>query len=576
MRKSKLLVLLLVFAMVFSAALAGCGSGDTPADENPPAEDTNEEETTDTQEEQDTSDEGGDKMASEQVLKVNWRSEPPSLDPQISQDATSSRILIDTLEGMIRMSHDAKVKEGSGMAKSWDVNEDGTEYTFHLRDANWTDGEPVTADDFKYSWTRALDPATGSTYAFIAYDIKNGQAFNNGEITDPEKLGLEAVDDKTLKVTLERPNPAFLSKLQHSTFLPARKDLVEEYGDKYMSEVEYMVFNGPFVVSEWEHESHLNLEKNPDYWNADSVKLDKVEGAMVKDSNTVMNLYETGELDYVNVPSQYIDQYRDKLETAPEAATFYYTFNTENEFFANKKIRKAFAMAIDREKIQQVRTKGLVPPAFAFVPPGLPGPGDKTFREANGNLFYDLGKGPEVAEEAKKLLDEGLSEIGKTKEDMNGIKFLTYDSDNSLQRAQIWQQYWQENLGIDVKIEQATFKIKIDRENKGDFAFSYSGWIGDYNDPMTFMDMWVTGGSQNTANWSSEEYDRLIKKSQTTTGEERMNAMLEAEKILMEAMPIAPTDHDSKILLVQPYVKDVIRLPLQVTDGLAEAYVTEN
>ena len=570
MKNSKVLALLLVFVLVASIGLTACGGGDT-TDEPAPSEEPNNEEGNN-----EGQDSGEEELAEEQHLITNWSSEPPNLDPQISQDQTSSRVLNATMDGMIRLDKNGEVKEGSAMAKSWDVNEDGTKYTFHLRDAKWSDGEPVTAKDFEYAWKRALDPATGSVYAYMAYDIKNGKAFNLGEINDREKVGVTAVDDKTLEVNLERPNPAFLSKLQHSTFYPVRKDLVEEYGDKYGSAVKFMAFNGPFVISEWEHESHLNLEKNDQYWDKENVKLESVEGLMVRDSNTRINLYETGELDVVNVPSQYLDQYKDKLIKSPEASVFYYTYNTENEFFSNKKIRKAFGMAINRKKILEIRTKGIQPAAFGLVPPGIPGPEGSTFRETNGDLFYDLGKGPEVAEEAKKLLDEGLNEIGKTKEDMNGIKFLTFDGDNTLQTAQIWQQFWKENLGIDVKIEQATFKIKIDRENKGDFDFSYSGWIGDYNDPMTFLDMWTTESSQNTTNWSSEEYDKLIEKAQTTTGDERMNAMLEAEKILVEEMPVAPYNFDVATKAQQPYVKGIKRLPLQITEGLKNAYILKH
>ncbi|MTI65404.1 MAG: peptide ABC transporter substrate-binding protein [Firmicutes bacterium] len=574
MKKRKLLALMLALAMVFSLVLTGCaGGGEEPADEPEQQEEPKDD---DTDKPEDTSDSEEDSgLAEEQVLKINWRSEPPNLDPQISQDATSSRILIDTLEGIIRMNDKGQVEEGSGMAKSWDVNEDGTKYTFHLRDAKWSDGKKVTAGDFAFSWKRALAPETGSTYAFIAYDIKNGEAYNTGKIDDPSKVGVTAKDDNTLVVELESPNPAFLSKLQHSTFLPAREDLLEKYGEKYGSEVEYLPSCGPFKITEWAHEQELVMEKNDNYWDADAVKLERIEGVMVRDSNTTMNLYETGQLDWVLVPSQYLEKYKEKLQKSPEAACFYYTFNTKNEFFQNVKIRKAFTMAIDREKILELRTHGITPPAFGFVPPGMPGPGDKTFREANGDQFYDLGKGSEVKDEVNKLFEEGLKEIGKTREDMNGTKFLTYDSDNSLQVAQIWQQAWKENLGVDIEIEQATFKIKIDRENKGDFAFSYSGWIGDYNDPMTFMDMWVTGGSQNTANWSNEEYDKLIKKAQTTSGEERMQAMLDAEKILLDEFPIAPYDFSVRSRLQKPYVKGVIRLPLQMTNGLKYAYIAK-
>lgn len=554
MKRTKLLSLLLVFVLVGSLALTACGGEDNGSTDEGKDDSSSKE------------------LAEEQVLKMNWNSEPPSLDPQISQDATSSRILNDTLEGMVRLDEEGVPKEGSAMAETWEVNEDGTEYVFNLRDANWSDGEPVTAADFEYSWKRALDPETASTYAFMLYAIKNAEAYNSGDIDNADEVGITAEDEKTLKVTLERPDPTFLSKLQNSTFLPAREDKVKEWGEKYASEVEYLMSNGPFKVVEWEHENKLVMEKNPDYWNAENVKLERVEGIMVNDPNTIMNLYETGELDWINVPSQYIEQYKDKLNTYPEASTFYYTFNTENEFFKNAKIRKAFSVAVDRNKIQEARTQGVVPPAWAFVPPGMPGPEGSTFREANGELLKDLGNGAS-AEEAKKLLEEGLEEIGKTVEDMNGIKFLTFDSENSLQRAQIWQQYWKENLGVEVGIDTATFKVKIDRENKKDFAMSYSGWIGDYNDPMTFMDMWVTDGPQNTAGWSNEEYDELIKTAQTTNdSEERMNAMLEAEKILMEELPVAPQDHSVAVLLENPKLKGVVRLPLQVTDGLYKAY----
>ncbi|MGO1478910.1 peptide ABC transporter substrate-binding protein [Senegalia sp. (in: firmicutes)] len=557
MKRTKLLSLLLVLVLVGSLALTACGG-----DDNDSANDDSND------------DSASGELAEEQVLKMNWQSEPPSLDPQISQDATSSRILIDTLDGLIRLNEEGEATEGSGMAESWEVSEDGKEYTFKLRDAKWSDGEPVTAGDFEYSWKRGLNPETASTYAYMIYDIVNAEAYNTGEIKDASEVGVTAEDDKTLKVMLNSPNPAFLSKLQNSIFLPVREDKVKEWGDKYASDVEYMIFNGAFKVVEWEHENKLNLEKNEEYWDAENVKLQRIEGAMTNDPNTIINLYETGELDVINVPSQYLEKYKEDLIKSPEASTFYYTFNTENEFFKNAKIRNAFAMSIDRIKIQESRTQGIVPPAWAFVPPGIPGPEGKTFREANGELIKDVGNGSS-AEEAKKMLDEGLEEIGKTVADMNGIKFLTFDSENSLQRAQIWQQYWKENLGVDVDIETATFKIKIDRENKKDFAFSYSGWVGDYNDPMTFMDMWITGGPQNTAGWSNEEYDTLIEKAQTTTGDERMQAMMDAEKILMEEMVVSPTDHSVKIYLQNPKVEGIVRLPLAITNGYKTAYITK-
>ncbi|RKD28990.1 peptide ABC transporter substrate-binding protein [Thermohalobacter berrensis] len=571
MRRNKWIILTLVFVMVASIALTGCGGQDTQ--EPQPGENTGENQ----EQNQEQNNDATEKLAEEQVLRVNLAEEPPCLDPQLSQDAVSSEVLLDTLEGIIRMDNDGQIKKGSGMAKDWEISEDGTVYTFHLRDAKWEDGQPVTAHDFEFAWKRALAPETASPYAFIAYDIKNAEAYNIGEIEDPDKVGVKALDDKTLQVTLKAPNPAFISKLQHSTFLPVRKDLVEKWGDKYGSEAEYFVASGPFKITEWIHEQKLVMEKNENYWDADSVKLERIEASMIKDSNTRINLYETGQLDYIEVPTQFIDKYKDEIVQVPKAATFYFKFNVKNEFFKNAKIRKAFAMAVDRKKILDLRTKGTTPPAFGFVPPGIPGVDGKTFREMNGDLFQDLGAGEDMKEKANQLLDEGLAEIGKTREDLNGVKFLTFNGDNNLQNAQIWQQHWKEVLGVDVEIEQSTFKIKIDRENKGDYAFAFSGWIGDYNDAMTFMDMWITDGSVNDAFWSNEEYDKLIEKAQTTMDpKERMQAMLDAEKILLEEMPIAPYMYDVSLILQRPYVKGMIRLPLQVENGKKYAYILEH
>ncbi|MTI65512.1 MAG: peptide ABC transporter substrate-binding protein [Firmicutes bacterium] len=556
MVKSKGLVVLLIVFITASLVLSGCGQDKETNSSN---------EIT------------SDKLAKEQVLRIDWGDEPPSLDPQLTGDLVSGAILIETLEGMIRLDEYGKVKEGSGMAKSWDVTENGTKYTFHLRDAKWSDGKEVTAQDFEYSWKRAIDPETASSYAFLAYDIKNAEKFNKGEIKDADKLGIKALDKKTLEVKLERPNPAFLSKLQTFTFLPSRKDLVEKWGDKYGSEVEYLVSCGPFKVTKWVHEAELILEKNEDYWDKENVKLQKVEGTMIKNSNTAINMYETGALDFTNISAEYLEKYEDVMKKAPVAATYYHAFNTENEFFKNKSIRKAFVLSIDRKRILDLRTNGMYPAAYGFVPPGMPGPGKKTFRQANGDLFYDLGKGDEVKKEAKDLLDKGLKELGKSKEDIDGeIKLLCTEGDSTLALAQIWQQAWKEVLGIDVGIEQATFKIRLDRQDKGDFDLSYTNWWGDYNDPMTFMDMWIKDGSQNMTNWSNPQYDKLIKKAQTTTGDERMEAMLEAEKILMEELPIAPHDFGVKVYIEKPYVKGVVRLPLQILQGLKHAYVLEH
>ncbi|WP_425446376.1 peptide ABC transporter substrate-binding protein [Dethiothermospora halolimnae] len=600
MKRNKWLVLLLVVTLIASLTLTACGGGDedTSSDakveenindsveeqdkEKKDKEEVKKEETEEAKAPEgfttDTANLSQDILAEEQVLKVNLGSEPPCLDPQLSTDESSSTILNDTLEGIIRMDHTGEVKKGSGMAIDWEINDDKTEYTFKLRDAQWSDGQPVTAHDFEYAWKRIMSPELASDYSFMTYDIKNAEAYFKGEITDPNEIGVKAVDDHTLKVTLGKPNPTFLSKLQHSTFFPARKDMYEEFGDRYASEADLVPSCGPFKVSEWQHESKIVLEKNPAYWDADSVILDKIHFSMITNSNSRVGMYETGELDYTGVPQQFIDKYMDELELITDACTYYRTINTDTKYLKNKKLRKSLAQAIDQTKVWKTMDKGLTPAAYALIPPGIAGYGGKTFREIAGQeLYHDIGTGVSK-EELDKLFNEALEELGATKEDLSeDITFLTGQADTSLKYAQIYQQMWQENLGLDVEIEQSTFKVRLDREASGDFTIVSGGWIGDYNDAMTFMDLFMSDNPQNRTRWSNAEYDKLIETAMNKFDQkERIDAMVEAEKLLMDEMPIDPSSYRVSRLLKRPYVKNIVRLPLQVTSGKKWAYILKH
>ncbi|QIB27392.1 peptide ABC transporter substrate-binding protein [Caloranaerobacter azorensis] len=570
MKKSKWLILLLVFTMVFSLALAGCGK--TPEEPQTGKEEPKQDE------QQAPADTGGEKLAKEQVLRANLGEEPPDLDPQTTTDAVSFEILNATLEGLVRLNPDGSV--GKGLAESWDVSDDGKVYTFKLRDAKWSDGDPITAYDFEYAWKRAIDPKTASQYAYQFYGIKNAKAFNTGEITDPNEIGVKALDEKTLKVELERPMSYFLSLTSFITYLPAKKAAVEKWGDKYAADADKMVFSGPFMITRWDHEQKLILEKNPNYWDADSVKLQRIEFDMIKDTNTPINLYETGELDMTGVPPEFLDKYKDSPEFGrmAEAVTFYLEFNCKDKFFSNKKIRKAFSLAIDREAyVNGVLANGSIP-AYGFVPGGIPGKAGGEFRKQNGDLFYDAGtKGQEAIDEANKLLEEGLKEVGANKEELaKHVSYLTGDSDFARKLAQALQQMWKKNLGIEVPIESVSFKIRLQKMDQADFTIVGAGWGADYNDPMTFMDMWVTNGGNNDAFWSNAKYDELIEKAINSTGDERMEYMLEAEKLLMEEMPIAPTYFRARNFLQRPYVKGIARFPVGVDIEYKWAYILEH
>lgn len=564
MKRNKFIILLLIFSLSITLAVAGCAREEEPDEDMDQGADEGDV------------DEG--KLAEKQVLRVNLGEEPPCLDPQISTDTTSSEILNDTLEGIIRLDQEGTVKKGSGMAENWEISEDGKVYTFELRDAVWSDGTPVTAKDFEYAWKRVLDPEVASDYSFMAYDILNAEEYNKGEITDPNKVGVKAIDNNTLEVKLKAANPIFVSKLQHSTFFPSRKDMIEEHGGKYASEADLVPSCGPFKVTEWQHESKVVLEKNSNYWDADAVKIDRIDFMIVKNSNSTMGMYETGQIDYALVPSQFLDKYKDKLIRMNRASTGYRLFNTEDKYMKNQKLRIALRKALDMKKIYETLANGTVDAAYAWVPPGIPGYEGKTFREIAGDKLYnDIGTGSSK-EEIQQMIQEGLDELGISLDDLqNEISYLTGDSDTSLKYAEVYQQMWEENAGITTGIEQATWKVRLDRMDSGDFVLTGLGWVGDYNDAMTFMDLFLSDNPQNRSRWGNEEYDSYIKQAQVTYDQkERVDSMVAAEKILMDEMPIAPASYGTDIYVQKPYVKNIVRLPLLVSNGKKWAYMLEH
>lgn len=538
MKGKKLLVLSLAVLMVLTALIAGCSKKENTQNNN-----------TNTAQEQ---------KKDEQVLHMNLGDEPPLLDPQKSTDQISFWILNDTLEGLVRLNKEGKVEKGSGLAEDWDISQDGLTYTFHLRDAKWSDGTPITAHDFEFAWKRALDPKTASEYAYQLFYLKNGEKFNAGKATADE-VGVKALDDKTLEVTLERPAPQFLGLTAFTTYLPAQKAAFEKYGDKYGSSPDTMVYSGPFIIKEWIHEQKMVLAKNPNYWDKDSVKLDEIDFDMVKDNNTIVQNYDAGQYDETIVPGDYIDKYKDSPEfnRMVLATTWYLEFNNKNKIFSNKNIRKAFTLAIDRKAFADNVLKNGSVPALAFVPNLIPGEKEE-FRKEGGDYFKDND-----VETAKKLLAQGLKELGLTK--LPKIKFVGGDTDTAKKHTQALQEFWKKNLGVDVELVNVAFKVRLDMMNKGDFDIVYAGWGADYNDPMTFMDLWVTGGGNNDAGYSNPEYDKLIEKAKSTNDTAvRMKAMHDAEKILMDDMPIGPLYFLGRGHVQKPYVKGLVKFPVGV------------
>ena len=562
MKLKKLASLGLASVLTLSIALTGCGSKDDSGSgsKKGTGKIRTGKETTQSE------------LAEEQILRVNWETEPPDLDPQTSTDAISGWILNNAYEGLVRVDADGKIEKGSGLAEDWTISEDNLTYTFKLRDAKWSDGTAITAQDFEHSWKRALDPEVASQYAELFYYIKGGEAYNTagGAL---EEVAIKAVDDKTLEVVLDNPTPFFLNLTSFATYMPSQKALVESAGADYANNTENMVFSGPYVISEWVSKQKLNLKKNPEYWDAANVKIEEINGDMITEANSASNLYDSGEIDVMRLSPTLLDKYQDTPDylLADDSVSWYMQYNMENEYMKNKDIRDAFSLAIDRKSFtDNVLRDGSVV-AEGIVPAGIKGNEEDTFGKLRGNVLEDYEFD---AEKAKASLDKGLKELGITKEKLTqNISFLAGDSDSAKKQAQALQQMWKQNLELEVKIETASFKLRLDRYTRKDYTMTMSGWSADYDDAMTFMALHMTGAGMNYANYSSPEYDALIKKAQSSQGEERVQAMVDAEKLLAKDLPIFPLYNATKPYLQKEYVEGVERHAAGADLSFKNAYI---
>ncbi len=532
MKKSLAILLALVLAL--SVLLAGCGSKpeeNTAPQNNDPA----------------TSEPA--KNEGPQILRLNNSSEPGYFHPGLARGTHDSWVLEHTMEGLTKKGTDGSVQPG--MATDWTISEDGLTYTFNLRDSKWSNGDAVTAYDFEYAWKFALSPEAASEYAYQLWYIKGGEEYTNGVATADE-VAVKALDEKTLEVTLVAPTGYFLDLLNFYTYYPINKNVASANADWY-KEAATFVGNGAFMLTEWNHKENMIIKKNSNYYDADKVKLDEIHFAIIEDENTSWQMYQSDELDFAYpLPADVIPGLaagnNAEFSAGADLATYYFNVNTTEKPFTNAKVRQALAMAIDREAIVTHVTQGGQKPASSLTPPGIPDVnGD--FQENTGKLYgFDIDL-------AKQLLAEGLAEEG-----MDKLSFtFTYNTNNTHKAvAEAVQEMWKKNLDVDVTLENVEFQIKLDREVALDYQVSRAGWIGDYVDPMTFMDMFVTGGGNNNTGWSNAEYDRLINEAKLTADNTvRMANMHDAEKILAEEMPIIPIYYYSKPQMLKSNVKGV-------------------
>ncbi|MBU5427880.1 peptide ABC transporter substrate-binding protein [Tissierella pigra] len=481
------------------------------------------------------------------ILRTNNGSEPGSLDPALAQGTHESWVLDHTFEGLMKIDPDLKVVPG--MAEEYMISDDSLTYTFTLRDdIKWSNGDSVTAHDFEFAWKRALDPELASDYAHQLYYIKGGEAYNTGEGTVDDVL-VKALDDKTLEVTLEAPTAYFLELTAFYTLYPVNKKVVESDPD-WAKNASTHVSNGPFTLTEWEHNATIKIRKNENYYDSASVKLDGVDFDIIDDENTTWQKYEGGDYDFLTpLPQAVVAQMKDnnnpELIIGAEVGTYYYNLNSKVKPFNNIKVRRGLSMTLDRQTIVNKIAQGGQIAAEGVVPFGLPDENGKEYRDAVGKLVeYNV-------EEGKKLFLEGLAEEGMKIEDFKNIVILYNTSEAHKKIAQAAQEMWRVNLGIEIQLENVDFQVKLDREKAGDYHISRAGWIGDYMDPITFIELWESNSSFNDAKYNSPEYDQLVKIAKTSPDpNERFDAMRKAEQIVMEDMPIVPV-----YFYTQPYAQ---------------------
>ncbi|MBX9971979.1 peptide ABC transporter substrate-binding protein [Cytobacillus firmus] len=479
-------------------------------------------------------DDGG-KSDVPQELRVNINTEPPSLNPGLAQDSTSGTVLRNVLEGLTRINQDGKPE--NAMAEDIKVSEDGKTYTFTIRDAKWSNEDPVTAKDFEYAWKWALDPANNSTYAYQLYYIEGAEAFNTGK-GEKDAVGVKAIDDKTLEVKLVNPTPYFEELTAFYTYLPVNSKIAEANPEWATDAGENFTTNGPFHMVEWSHSDKIVLEKSKTYWDAETVKLDSIEMVMINDPNTELSMFDNGELDWAGaptgaLPTDAMQALKDegRLVTQPIAGIYNYKFNTTVEPFNNVNIRKAFAHAINRQELIDNILQGEQLPAMAIVPPSM-------FEENEKGYFPDND-----VEKAKEYLQKGLEELGlKDASELPAVN-LSYNTSEAHQKiAQAIQDMWKQNLGVEVTLDNSEWNVYLDKLDQMDYQVARLGWLGDFNDAINFLEMYrdADGGNNNTG-WESKEFQDLLAKSATETDPEaRQQLLKDAEAIFMEDMPVAP------------------------------------
>ena len=553
--KKRVLALLLAATMVFG--LAACGGNDSgntsgSTDDAAATEDAATDDAADAEEANDTADDAADAATDdaaeadtgaastgEKILSVQVGPNPETIDPALNSAVDGGNMLLHSFECLLAVDQDGKLIPGQ--AESWETSEDGLTWTFHLRDGlKWSDGTDLTANDFVYSWKRVCDPMVAAPYAETVLGMVEG--YEDAITGNLDALQVVAEDDKTLVVTLNAPCSYFGSLAAFATLSPVQQATIEANGDAWATSAETYISNGPFYVSEWVPSSYIMMSKNPNYWNADAIKLDGIKFNLIEDSNAAYSAYQTGEVLFIkDVPTEEIPSLSGNSDfyVDPIIGTYYLSVNCDREPFNDPQVRKALSLAIDREYVAGTLMQGTYSAAGNFMGPGwIDTDGSQFMDNANGGQPYiDTTNYEANLAEAKQILADAGYPDG---EGLPSITYSTNDAGYHRVVAEYLQQAWSE-LGIDVTVDIVEWASFTPMRRNGDYDASRNGWVGDYSDPSNMLDLLYSTNGNNDGKFNNADYDAAMELSRTTLdATERSEALHKAEDILMEETACIP------------------------------------
>lgn len=547
MKLKKVLALVLALALVVTA-FAACGGNTTSSTASESSTSSTAEESSEAGEESSAAEPAGDAAAlftpkavdDAKNINLNAGMEPTGLNTLTSTYNIEFSMFRHMYETLVVLDENDNVAPGA--AENWDIDETSTVYTFHLRkDGKWTNGDPVTAKDFEFAWSQALNPEVASDYAYFLYIIKNGEAYYNGKC-NWEDVGVKVLDDYTLEVTLEQPTAYALSQFSFGTFAPINQRFYEAVGaDLYSTESQYFCTNGAFALTEWTHNDKIVMQKNDAWHDAANVEVEQITWKIITDPNAALSAYLAGELDVVGLPTGELIKQAEaagaEVLSYSDGSAFYIYFNHNNEYLSNANLRRALALGFDKQAMIDTVWQNNNQPMTSFTNPGVSAADGTSFAEKCGVLSPVNGD----VEKAKEYLAKALEELNCTVDDLSAaLSVDCSDSSTAIAEASFYQEQWRQNLGIEVTVNSMITKQGSQNRKDGNYVMSLTGWGPDYNDPNTFLDLWVTDGGNNQTGFSNERYDELIAMAATETDlEKRESYFLECEQIIADELPVA-------------------------------------